>query len=396
MKTLCFDSVGGASGDMILATLIDLGVEADTLRSQLSSLPVEQFELIVSRDTTSGFAGTRVNVAVREEAHVHRCLRHIREMLGAAVLPKRARELALAVFAKLAEAEAAVHGTTAEEVHFHEVGAVDSIVDIVGACCALCELGVDAVRVSPLPLGSGTVECAHGTMPVPAPATARLLDGQPVVRTDEQTELVTPTGAALLTTWKELMPSNESGETGTVSATGTGLGTRKLRSRPNMLRAMLMEREPAGDTTPDTCLVLECNLDDTVPELLGALTERLLAAGALDVFMAAIFMKKQRPGTRLTVLCEESKRELLLDAIFRGCTTFGVRAYKVDRTTLARRHESVETSRGPVRVKIGTWQGEDITWAPEYEDCAALAGEQNVSVRQVYEAAVGAAHAMKA
>jgi len=395
MKTLCFDSVGGASGDMILATLIDLGADPDTLRSQLASLPVESFELAVSSDAPGGFAGTRVRVVVREEAHVHRRLSHIREMLGAAILPKRAKELALAVFERLAAAEADVHGTTPEQVHFHEVGAVDSIVDIAGACCALCELGVDAVRVSPLPLGTGTVECAHGTMPVPAPATARLLAGHAVVRTDEPNELVTPTGAALLTTWAALLPAGDDAPLGAVAATGTGLGSRTLRTRPNLLRAMLLESTPESRATPNTCLVLECNVDDTVPELLGALTEKLLTAGALDVFMAGIFMKKQRPGTQLTVLCEAARRDALLDTIFRGCTTFGVRTYSVDRTTLARRHESVDTPYGSVRVKIGTWHGEDITRAPEHDDCAALAAEQSISVRQVYEAAVGAVHGTK-
>lgn len=394
MKTLCFDSVGGASGDMILATLIDLGVDADALRAHLSSLPLESFDLVVSTDTVAGFAGTHVDVVVHEDAHVHRHLRHIRELLGAAVLPRQARDLALAVFAKLAEAEAAVHGSTPENVHFHEVGAVDSIVDIVGSCCGLCELGVDAVRVGPLPLGSGTVECAHGTMPVPAPATVRLLAGRQVLRTDEQTELVTPTGAALLTTWTDLLPATDT-VPGTVTATGTGLGSRTLRSRPNLLRAMLLEHRVQDDGAPASCLVMECNVDDTVPELLGALAERLLAAGALDVFMSSIFMKKQRPGTRLTVLCEEALRESLLDVIFRGCTTFGVRTHTVNRATLARRHVRVETAYGSVRIKVGTWQGSDITWSPEYEDCAALADKHTVSVRQVYEAAVGAMHESK-
>ena len=302
-------------------------------------------------------------------------------MILSSGLPERVKNASRAVFQRLAEAEAKIHGTTPEKVHFHEVGAVDSIVDIVGSCLALHFLGAEGVAVGPLPMGHGTITCAHGTYPSPAPATAELLKGQRVLDVDEPFELVTPTGAALLAAWPRAAASE-----GRLLATANSFGHRRLQSRPNLLRAMLIDvdAEPARS---DECLVLECNLDDTNPELVGALTERLLAAGAWDVFTSAVQMKKQRPGILLTVLCDPSKRERALDLIFRESTTLGVREHLTRRAMLERRWETVQTLWGDVRVKIGCWKGEDVTRAPEMDDCVRLAREKQVAARAVYESA---------
>jgi uncharacterized protein (TIGR00299 family) protein len=268
---------------------------------------------------------------------------------------------------------------------------VDAIVDIVGSCAALDMLGVGAVRVGPLPLGTGTLTCEHGILPVPAPATVEILGAHPVVQTDEPAELVTPTGAALLMTWKELAGSDtDAAKAGTIQRVGYGLGHKALKTRPNCLRGMLVESR-AGETAPeDACVVLECNLDDTVPELLGSLCQRLMEKGALDVFTTPVQMKKQRPGTLLTVLCLPSDREPFVEMIFAETTTFGIRHRSTQRTVLDRRHADVETPYGTVRVKIGSWQGKDITHAPEHEDCVRCAREHSVPVRTVYEAALRA------
>ena len=295
--------------------------------------------------------------------------------------------MALKVFQRLGEAEAKVHGTTIEEIHFHEVGALDSIADIVGSCVALDHLKVDAVTFGPLPQGRGTIKCDHGTYPNPPPATVLLLQGLPVEQTEEPFELVTPTGAALLSTWR----STDRAPTGsTPQKVGYGFGQRKLLERTNCLRAVLLESSAPNSET-DCVLVLETNLDDTTPELIGALCERLMAEGALDVYTTPVFMKKQRPATLLTVLCAMPDREKLLDIIFRESTTFGVREYEAKRTILAREIETVETPFGKIRVKVGR-RGENIcTRSPEMDDCIAAARKHSVSAREVYLAAATAA-----
>ena len=392
MKILQFDSTGGASGDMILACLIDLGADRSAIQAQVAAMSIGHFEIRSDAVTENGMRGTRVRVEIPEpgtghgHAH-HRGFNDIRRLIEASGLPQAVKESAIAVFRRLAEAEAHVHGSTVDQVHFHEVGAVDSIVDIVGSCLALDMLGVQAVAVGPLPAGHGTVSTAHGILPLPAPATVELLKGHAVVQTDEPYELVTPTGAALLTTWMAMMAPPEGSR---LAAAGYGFGHRKLAKRPNLLRALLLDT-PASAPDADSCLVLECNLDDITPELIGALTQRLLASGALDVFTTPVQMKKQRPGTLLTVLCEPGQRGALVDVLFRESTTFGVREHLTQRTVLERRHVEVRTPYGTVRVKVGRWQGEDVTRSPEYEDCVRCAEASKVAVRSVYEAAVAAA-----
>ncbi|HBA83451.1 MAG TPA: nickel pincer cofactor biosynthesis protein LarC [Verrucomicrobia bacterium] len=392
MKHLHFDSIGGASGDMILAALIDLGLSVDNLRQGLVSLDLGSFEIEAVACESRHLRGTRVFVRLPEHGHGehhhhHRTFKDIRETIQLSALPLPVQEKALAVFQCLAEAEGRIHGIAADEVHFHEVGAVDSIVDMVGACLALNRLEVGSVSVGPLPLGHGIIQCAHGAYPSPAPATLEVLAGMVVESVDEPFELVTPTGAALLKTWKtsERPPAGSR-----MVRTGYGFGHRELQGRPNLLRATLFAAPDAAPAT-DTCLVLECNIDDTTPELLGVLTQQLMAAGALDVFTTAIQMKKQRPGILLTVLSPADQKNALLDLIFRESTTFGVREYVAHRTILDRTMTEVSTPYGPIHVKIGHWQGEPVTRAPEMDDCILRAKEKNVSVRAVYEAACEAA-----
>ncbi len=390
-RTLWFDSVGGASGDMILASLIDLGVSPETLQTALASLGDFHIRLEVSKVSDHGLSGTRVAVHTHERhdshhhrhAHSHRGLKDITTIIESASLPGLVKQQSITVFRRLAEAEAAIHQTTPEAIHFHEVGALDAIADIVGSCLGLSLLDVDRVGFSPLPAGHGTITCAHGTLPNPAPATMALLQGFPMVRVDEPFELVTPTAAALLSTWagSSLPPAGS-----TIGAIGHAFGHRKLNSRPNLLRATLMESS-ANHNSSDDCLVLETNIDDTTPELVGALTQKLLASGAFDVFTTSIQMKKQRPGMLLTVLCAPSRRETLLDLIFTESTTFGVREYMTRRTMLERKWEPITTPYGQVRVKLGQWHGKTVTASPEYDDCLTLAEKTGAPLRTIYESA---------
>ena len=389
MRILDFDSVGGASGDMILAALLDLGADLDQLRRDLATLAVGPVEIVLVERLERGLRGKQLDVhvpSVHAAGHRHRTFRDIRDMIESSSLEPAVKAGSIDVFRRLAEVEGRIHACSPEDVHFHEIGAVDSIVDIVGAHICRAQLRIDAVTVSPLPCGRGQIRCDHGILPLPAPATLELLKGMPIVQTDEGVEMVTPTGAALLSCWRQAEPV----PCGSVpAAVGYGLGHIAMKSRPNLLRATIYET-PAPAAGTDVCVVLECNIDDTVPELLGALTVRLMEAGALDVFTTAVQMKKQRPGTLLTVLSKPADREQVVDLIFGESTTFGVREYMVHRTVLERRHEPVQTPYGQVRIKIGRWRGRDITRAPEYEDCARCAASSGVTVRAVYEATLAA------
>ncbi|MDF7825221.1 nickel pincer cofactor biosynthesis protein LarC [Pontiellaceae bacterium B12227] len=397
MKTLHFESIGGASGDMILGALVSLGVSVEELNEELKSLNVDPFEIVVDDVVEQGMSGVRGNVVLHEHHHHHhdhdhdhahghhhgRHLSTIQKLIKKSALPEPVKFQALEVFQRIGEAEAAIHGVDIEKIHFHEVGAMDSIVDIVGCCLALEKLGVDEVSIRNLPQGHGTIECAHGTYPNPAPATLRILEGFPVQDVDEPFEMVTPTGAALIATWRTAeVPILGS----RAVKTAYSFGHRKLSGRPNLLRATLYET--AEDQTADEVLVLECNLDDSTPELVGCLFDQLLETGALDVFTTPIQMKKQRPAILLTVLCIPADREKMLDLIFRESTTFGIREYLSKRTVLERSFEEVETAFGPVRIKLGKRSGELLTASPEIEDCRKRAGESGVAVLDVYREAI--------
>jgi hypothetical protein len=392
MKLLYVDSIGGASGDMVLALLCGLGLDPVSLAQELRQLPVGDFALRTETVSDRSIQGLRLFVDTHEHHPPHRTFADIARMISGSPLPEAVKASSLRVFRSLAVAEARVHGTTPEQVHFHEVGALDSILDIVGSCLGFHRLGIEALAVAPLPLGHGTIRSAHGILPVPAPATVELMAGHPVAATDEPYELVTPTGAALLMTLKT-HPTLPPGCV--LQRTAYAVGHRTLDHTPNLLRGMLMTAaDPANQPESDTCTVLECNLDDTIPELIGSLSRSLLEAGALDAFTTAIQMKKQRPGTLLTVLCRPPDRDRLVDLIFRESTTFGIREYPARRSILQRRHQVVTTPFGDVRVKIGTWQGKDITRSPEHEDCVKLAQVSGQPVRTVYEAAQAASRQM--
>lgn len=387
MKQVRFDSIGGASGDMILAALIDLGADADIVRERLTSLPVEPFRIDIEDCDVHGTRGKRLNIHIPHEPHHHRVMADIRAMIEGADLPDPVKALSIATFENLALAEAEAHHTTPDKIHFHEVGAIDSIMDTVGSCLALHLLGADSVVVGPLPLGTGTVETAHGLLPIPVPATLALLKGHPVAQTDEPFELVTPTGAALLTTWQKERPASSG--VGRPLRSGIGFGSRTLKGRLNMLRATLFDPADATYAT-DVCLVLETNVDDMTPELVGSLSETLLERGALDVFVVPAQMKKQRPGMLLTVLCKPQDKPKMLDTLFTESTTFGVRETEARRTLLDRRLVPVETPYGAVAIKVGAWQGRDTTFAPEHADCVRCARAHGVPVRAVYEHALRA------
>lgn len=389
MKIAYFDCFSGASGDMILGALLACGADESLFRERLAVLNVPGYELRVRRVTREGITATDVDVHLIENEQGHgRHLSDIAAILDSSPLPPAVCQNALAVFTRIADAEAKIHGTTREEVHFHEVGAVDAIVDVVGSCLLLDMLGVARVVSSSIPCGYGTIQCRHGIMPVPAPATLELLQGYPVYSVDIKGELVTPTGAALLTTLSDRalagrMPAMR------VLTSGFGAGKKQFKpDMPNLLRVILGETDEADDKTPQTVSVLETNLDDQNPEGFDLLMERAFAAGALDVFFTPIQMKKNRPATLLTLFCPPDRADALAALLFRETGTFGIRAREQRRYTLARSWRTVETEFGPIRLKAGAWLGEEVTVAPEYEDCKRAAQEHSVPLRRVYEAAL--------
>jgi pyridinium-3,5-bisthiocarboxylic acid mononucleotide nickel chelatase len=381
-----FDCFSGISGNMTLGALLACGLSEAALREGLQQLHLPGWDLAISRVQKCGIAATHVHVDDGHHAHdhghhhPHRGLGDILTLIAASGLPTRVRERASAIFTRLGEAEARVHGTTPDQVHFHEVGAVDAIVDIVGTAIGLEALGVERVVCSPLPLGSGWVTCAHGEFPVPAPAVAELVKDAPTVESDIVAELVTPTGAAIVTTLTERfgpLPGM------TVRTVGYGAGTRDL-ARPNVLRLFI--GESAAESAPTEVVGLECNLDDVTGEVLGYLMDRLFAAGALDVFYTAIQMKKNRPGVLVRVLCTASDEAVCTGMLFAETTTLGVRRLSMSRVTLPRASRTVETPYGPVRVKESEWNGEKRA-VPEYEDCRARAEACGVPLRAVMAAA---------
>ena len=393
-RVVYFDCASGASGDMLLGALVDLGLPLEVLRHELAKIPLDGYRLESRQVDRSGLRATKVDVVIdgahehegagHGHAHVHRGLREILDLLAASALDDDVKGRAAALFRRLAEAEAAVHGTSPEDVHFHEVGAVDSIVDTVGGICGLTWLQADRFVASPLNVGAGTVTMSHGTFAVPPPATARLVQGVPIYGAGEG-ELLTPTGALLVTAHAEAygpLPSLR------VVAVGHGAGTRDTPGRPNVLR--LIVGEEAAAAAAERVLVLETEIDDMAPQLYGPLMEQLLTAGALDVFYTPIQMKKGRPGTLVTALCDPARREALEEVFFRETTTLGVRRQEWDRTALERDQVAVETPYGPVAVKVGRRAGRVYNAQPEFEDCRRVAEEKGVPVKEVWAAALAA------
>ena len=383
-QVLYLEPVGGIAGDMFLAAAIDLGVEVDALVGQLRSLAVPGWELKVSRAERHALFGTHVEVVVKDpEGHPHRSWKDIDALISASKLSTRARARALEVFRRIGEVEAAIHGTTLDQIHFHEVGAVDSIVDICGAAVALDLLGNPAVFSSPPPLGSGTIRIAHGVVPVPVPATLALLKDLPV-KFEGVGECTTPTGAALLRSFATIAPPPQL----VVEKIGYGMGTKDMKDRANTLRMTLgREVKQAG---ADTLTVVECNLDDCSPQLLGAVLEGVIGKGALDAWVLPAVMKKSRPGHLLGVLTDGEHKAAVIDTLLRETTTLGVREYEVKRTILERRFETVQTPWGAVRMKLGTRGDAVLNAAPEFDDCRALAEKAGVPLKDVQAAALTA------
>ena len=369
---------------MIVASLLDAGASEEALREAVRSLGLSGFALSVERTQKQGLAAVRFDVRLDPSSpQPHRHLHPIVEMIRKGKLSAVARDRAIRVFERLAEAEAAVHGTTVENVHFHEVGALDAIIDVVGAVVCLAFLGVERVVCSAIPVGSGTIECAHGVLPIPAPATARLLQGVPIAACPEPGELTTPTGAALLTTLAaEFGPMPAM----CVSTIGYGAGTREGKTRPNLLRVFVGESEGASMLDADSVVELQTNLDDAAPQVIAHAMERLLAAGALDVFAVPIHMKKGRLGTMLSVLCRPADAEAMERIIFAETPTLGIRRRETARHVLPRRIEAVETAYGSIRVKVATF-GPATSASPEFDDCRQAAIQRGVPLRDVLDAA---------
>ena len=419
-KTLYFDCFSGASGDMIIGALLDLGLPLDDLRSALGSLTVEYGSVTAERVLRAGVSATKFRVLEHSEAprpaeqphshshghhhhgyshehhdhghshapgaghthHHHHSLDEISGFIRRSSLSPAGKDRAIHLFERLADAEAAIHAMPVEEVHLHEVGALDSIIDIVGAVHGLERLGADRIVSSPLNVGGGTVKCAHGVFPVPAPATARLLEGVPVYSKDPQMELVTPTGALLVTGYATAfgpLPAM------TLSKIGYGAGDRDPKHHPNVLRLIVGDE---GSGSDEQIVELTCEIDDMNPQLFGPLMDRLHAAGALDVFYSPVQMKKNRPGTLVTILSTPEHRERLSGILFAETTTIGVRYQEMRRERLDREIVTVETPLGSIRFKVSGRNGKVLNAAPEFDDCARVASERSLPLKDVQAVAM--------
>ena len=374
------DIFSGISGDMTLGALVAVGVDFDELRRGLAGLGVEGWSLEREAVERSGIAAVKVHLRTDERARaVRRRLSDVEKILAEGGLPEPVAARALAVFRRLAEAEARVHSTSVDEVHFHETGAVDAIVDVAGAALGFHLLGIDEIHASPVALGTGFVEAAHGLLPVPAPATVEILKGVPVRGTGVEAELTTPTGAAIAATLaRSFGPAPEM----RIEAVGYGAGSRELADRPNLLRLMVGESAGVEDEA-DTVFVIETNIDDATPEAVGYLMERALEAGARDVFAAGVTMKKSRPGTLVTVLASPDRRASLEELMLAESTTFGLRTTVARRRILAREIVTVETPLGPVRAKVGRLDGRVLRVSAEYEDVREIARRSGLAFASV-------------
>ena len=384
MKTLYYDCFAGISGDMHLGALLDAGVEEEYLRDELTRLNVKGWELTVRKESKKGIQGTRAEVTVKEHLshRQHTRFREIREIIEGSTLTPGIKEMSLRIFSVIAEAEAKVHGKPVEDVVFHEVGAVDSIIDIVGAAVCIHRLGPDRIVVSPVQLGSGFVQCAHGTLPVPAPAVVEILRGVPVLTGAVPFEATTPTGAAIIRAAADEFTGSVAF---TPEKTGYGIGFRD-GDIPNVLRVIIGEDGVDTRAAQGDAVLLECNIDDMNPEMYEHIMDILFAAGAADVFLTPIIMKKSRPGILLKVLVSPGKAADMERIVFAETSTFGIRSYPVHKTALDRDVTSLDTPYGPVRIKHAYAEGRKIKSKPEYEDCRRIAAEQGISIQEVYRA----------
>ncbi len=388
-KAIFFDCFSGISGDMLVGGLLDAGLPLELLSRELEKLGVKNFSLSAQKVVKGNIASTKFEVTPGEE-HAHRHLHQIEKILQESDLAIRVKEMALQIFRRLAEAEALVHGTSPEKIHFHEVGAIDSIVDIVGACIGFDYFGIELFLSSALNVGKGTVRCAHGILPVPAPATAEMLKGIPIYSNQLEGELVTPTGAAIvsaLCTGFGGVPSWR------MERNGFGAGCRDFQGSANVVRIMVGETGeeacPGTSASPKTSvIVLEANIDDMNPQIYGHLQEKLFDLGVLDFFTSPVQMKKNRPGTLLSVVVPVHLRQAAAELIFRETTTIGLRYYETGRMVLQREIEPVQVADLPVRIKISRLEGKIVNYAPEYEDCRQIANSKGVPFKVVYSRAI--------
>jgi hypothetical protein len=384
-RLLYLDCVGGLAGDMLLAALLDAGAELELLRAVPGQLGLDGVEIAVERVVRQGVGALHVRVAA-PDVRDHRDYREVRRLVEASALPGRPRDRALETFARLAEVEGAIHGVPPEDVHLHELGALDTLVDVCGAYVLLADLGVERAACSPLPFARGLTRAAHGVLPLPAPATLALLEGAPLVGVETEEELVTPTGAALAATvvdeWGPLPPL-------TLERIGYGAGTKELPDRPNVVRAVL-GTESASPARGKVVLV-ETNLDDLPPELVPDAVERCYAAGALDVWTVPAQMKKGRPGFVLSALARPEAEAEVARALLEETTALGVRVSRLDRYELQREERRVEVAGGSVRVKVALLDGRVVNVAPEHDDCAALARETGRPVKSIWAEALARA-----
>lgn len=381
MKTLYFDCFAGASGDMILGAMVSAGVDSELLKTQLALLDVQGYQISFEQVDRSGISATYARVEVTPE-HAHRHLRDILKIIDHSRLPETVKARAAKVFTRLAEAEAKIHNTSIDKVHFHEVGALDAIIDIVGAAICFDLLGIERFVSSPLHVGSGLVEMEHGRFPVPPPAVAELLRDAPVYSSEIKGELVTPTGAAIISTVATAygpMPSMK------LESSGYGAGTRTYEKFPNVLRVMIGAESGMGQTDEHLCMI-ETNVDDMPAQYFGHVMDQAFELGALDCYFTPIQMKKGRPAVLLSLLCRENEREALTQMLFAETTTLGVRSYEVKRRALSRRVVRVQTAYGPIDVKVADLNGNIVNEMPEYEQCRAAAIKANVPLKTVEEA----------
>jgi uncharacterized protein (TIGR00299 family) protein len=391
MRTLYFDCFAGISGDMTLGALVGAGVDAFALKEHLALLDLAGYEISFEQVERSGLSATRAVVRLTGGEQRHRHLADISGIILRSRLGEPVKERAVRIFTRLAEAEARIHNVEVERVHFHEVGALDAIVDVVGACIGFDLLGVERFAASALHVGSGTVEMAHGLFPVPPPAVAELLRGATIYSTDIRGELVTPTGAAIVATLCEsfgVMPPMR------LLSTGYGAGSREYENFPNVLRVLVGDSESDGEGAGESVAgrdeeltVVETNVDDVSPQVLGHVLEQALTRGALDCYLTHVQMKKNRPGVLVTVLCRAADREAMLGLLLAETPTLGARSYNVRRRALEREAVTVETEFGRIAVKVGRLRGRVVSATPEYEECREAALKSGVPLREVQEAA---------
>jgi hypothetical protein len=383
MRTLYFDCFAGASGDMILGALVGVGVDPQALLEHLSLLNVSGYEIDFETVDRSGISATRAHVRTAHE-HAHRHLGDILKIINESRLSASVKERAARIFTRLGEVEAKIHNVAVEQIHFHEVGALDAIIDVVGACIGFELLGIERFVCSELHVGSGMVEMAHGRFPIPPPAVAELLKDAPVYSSDIKGELVTPTGAAIISAvCQEFGPLPKI----KIERTGYGAGTREYQNFPNVLRLMIGDDATGVASGDERLIVVETNIDDMSPQIYGYVMEQAFALGALDCYFTPVQMKKNRPGVLVSILCRPSELDAMCELLLAETTTLGVRFYEVLRRALARETVSVETEFGPIDVKVARLNGRVVKAMPEYEQCRAAAQTANVALQVVEQAA---------